>query len=129
VVRGIRESCDRISKETDGAYAWCESLADLREQEMKEAAIELVGRCPPEGIILGVEAGRLPFMKKDIRDIMAVCESAENQHCLDIISQVEKRWEAGIKPAKLKLGAMVSGGRPADWTPKVHAAWPESEAK
>ena len=94
----MRDYCKQIKTETDGAYDWCLTLSDLREAEVKEAAKELVNRCPPEGIILGLEAANRPF--DEVREI---CQLADNLDCLDIIRQVDARAEAGIKPAKLEL--------------------------
>lgn len=106
VIEDIRNTCDRIKNETDGSYGWCQSLANLREEEIKEAAKELVGRCPPEGIILGVEASSYPGRDYDLSRINYVCHEAGNEACLDIFKQVEARYKAGIKPAKLELAGI-----------------------
>jgi len=101
--RSIRESCERLKKETTYPYGWCMDLANQREKDIKEAAKNLVDRCPPEGIILGVEAGNPEYVLYDINHIEEICNLAENQDCLDIIRQVEARVKEGVKPEKLKL--------------------------
>jgi len=99
----IRESCERIKKETTYPFGWCMNLANQREKGIKEAAKDLVDRCPPEGIILGSEAENPEYVLYEISHIEKICKLAENQDCLDIIKQVEAREKAGIKPEKLKL--------------------------
>jgi len=98
----IYDICQRIKTETDGSWSWCMSLADEWEKEIKAAAEELVNRCPPEAIILGLEtegyAGH-----NNISDIERICNLAKNHDCLDIIRQVAARAKAGIKPAKLEF--------------------------
>lgn len=105
-VGSIHDDCQQIKTDTDESWAWCMSLAERREKEIKAAAEELVKRCPPEGIILGLETGGYAG-RCDIKMIDLICERIGDQDCLDIIRQVEARAEAraeaGIKPAKLEL--------------------------
>jgi len=98
----IRDSCQRLKKETTYPYGWCMELADQKEKEMKEAAKDLVDRCPPEGIILGLEAEGRPAAW-DIPRIERICKLAEDVDCLDIIRQVEVREKEGVKAEKLRL--------------------------
>lgn len=101
--QSIRESCERLKKETTYPSGWCMSLADQLEEDVKEAAKNLVDRCPPEGIILGIEASSPDYVLHDTQQIERICKLAENQDCLDIIRQVEARMQEGVKPEKLKM--------------------------
>lgn len=101
-IEGILSACQQIKRETNEPWKWCMELAEQREEDLKDAAKDLVERCPPEGIILGLEAmgymGKYPMTQVD-----HICALAENQDCLDIIKQVEARMGAGIKAAELPL--------------------------
>jgi len=109
-IEGILAACQQIKRETNGPWAWCMDLAKERKEDLKHAAKDLVERCPPEGIILGLEAmgyiGKYPMTQ-----VAYICELAENQDCLDILKQVDIRWAAGIKAAELPLyGGSDSNG-------------------
>ncbi|MBU0778268.1 hypothetical protein KKF82_08425, partial [Patescibacteria group bacterium] len=101
-IEGILAACQQIKRETSEAWGWCMDLAKERKEDLKHAAKDLVERCPPEGIILGLEAtgyiGKYPLTQ-----VAYICELAENQDCLDILKQVEARVGAGIKAAELPL--------------------------
>ena len=101
--QSIRESCESLKKETTYPYGWCMELADQLEEGVKEAAKDLVDRCPPEGIILGVEAGEPGYVLYETQRIEEICKLAEDQDCLDIIRQVEARVKEGVKVEKLKM--------------------------
>lgn len=106
--RSIRDDCQQIKNETSGTFDWCFKLADQKDKEIKEAAGELVKRCPPEGIILGLEAASYPsYLTVEITEIESMCILAENKDCLDIISQVRARSEAGVQVAKLPFPRMA----------------------
>jgi len=98
----MREDCETIKTRTDGAYNWCFQLANAKEEELKDAAKELIERCPPEPTILELEPdvydGYIPHEIIRIKDI---CALAEDEECLDIIRQVEARAAAGIEAKKL----------------------------
>lgn len=98
----ILVNCQQIKTETSEAWGWCMDLAKELKEDLKHAAKGLVERCPPEGIILGLEAtgyiGKYPLTQ-----VAHICALAENQDCLDIIKQVEARVGAGIKAAELPL--------------------------
>ena len=96
----MRDACQELKSRTTEPFGWCQNLANEKEQELKDAAKDLVSRCPPEGIILGAEAENKPYSIDMIEDI---CKLAEDQDCLDIIRQVEARVEEGVKSEKLKM--------------------------
>jgi hypothetical protein len=108
--RIISDNCERIKTKTIEPYGWCLDLAKRREQEIAAAAKELVGRCPPEGIILGLEAEKAIFT---IDEVKRVCSLIGDQDCLDIIKQVEAREQAGIKPGILNLKPREEVSAPA----------------
>lgn len=101
--REIRDECDKLKKETTEPFGWCMTLADEREQDIKNAAENLVERCPPEGIILGLEAEGSTLGKYYIDRIGDICRLIDDQDCLKIIRQVELRGEQGVKAEKLTL--------------------------
>jgi hypothetical protein len=94
----ILNACNQIKKETDEAWGWCMDLAKAGTADIKQASKDLVDRCPPEGIILGLEAANFPY---SIGQVEEICRMAEDQHCMDIIHQVAQRELQGIHPAKL----------------------------
>jgi hypothetical protein len=99
----IRESCEKLKTETTEPFGWCMELADHRDRDIKEAAKDLIDRCPPEGIILGLEGDQTGYGKFNIERVADICKLAENEDCLDIIRQVEARAKEGIKAEKLRL--------------------------
>lgn len=102
VIEDIQSVCQRIYEETDESHQWCISMADEKRDELQEAAIELVQRCPAEPILLGLEAAQYPgYLCDEIRQVKAVCNMAGDRECLDIVRQVELRALQGIHPKLL----------------------------
>lgn len=102
----MRRACARIESETNEPWEWCSTLPHRRDEELIDASKDLVDRCPPEPIILGLETqifyGELPY---EIYQIQDICRLAENEHCLDIIDQVKARSKAGVTVQKLSLAS------------------------
>jgi hypothetical protein len=99
-IDAIYEACQNIKTKTNDPWAWCMDLVEKSKRDMKEAAGELINRCPPEGILLGLEVKRQPYY---IEGVEQVCALADSQDCLDTVRQIRAREKAGIKPAKLDL--------------------------
>lgn len=99
----MRELCNDMKKRTDEPWEWCADLPHLRDDDIEEAAKDLVERCPPVPIMLALEPfmGTAPkdcYFWNDIEMMRTICEIAGDSQCLDEFERMQKRFGAGVKP-------------------------------
>ena len=96
----LEDYCEKLSDIDHSRWSWCMGLHKDAAEGLAEAAKDLVERCRPEPIILGLEAasryGRTDSIKR-------VCQIAEDDACIEAVRQMRKRWEEGTYPGVLPL--------------------------
>lgn len=80
----------------------CKTYSNLLDEAITEASKDLVQRCPPEPIMLGLAADLAGDALRDaLSPFDLACHNAENQECIDALNRTIENDKAGIKLKKL----------------------------
>lgn len=92
--------CPKLPDDSQATNCHDYAVQEIRENE--RAAKDLIQRCPPVPIMLGLEADLWHWALQDaLSEILGICLVADNDECKTVHNQIIERSAKGIKPQLL----------------------------